>query len=399
MSKCNFDVIVAGSGPAGSTASTLLAQQGYSTLMIDRDQHPRFHIGESLLPMSEPIFQRLGIKWIIGDYLPKHGAEFIDENTGQNARFPLAAAHQPYQVDRAKFDLMMVENAQEQGVTLHQNEAIKRVEIDKHKVNLTTDKAKFQARYLIDATGRSAMMGRKHNAVERIKNLGKFALYTHYKSVLSDTAKSVYKTGDVKILIVDIGWIWVIPLIGNRLSVGLVVHDQAKPVNKGDQLFLSYIESSPYLSKLLLGAEQANQIHAEADFSYSNQKRFGTRYACCGDAAGFIDPVFSSGVFLAMTSAQRVADRVKNGLEENTEADPLLHASDDVDYLLGFNSMLLFVERFYNHDLVGRLLFQSQRNHNVRKDIMGLLAGDLWNGNNKFQNDLLAGRQSRKSVC
>ena len=394
----HYDVIVAGSGPAGSTASTLLAQQGHRVLMLERDQHPRFHIGESLLPMGEPILKRLGINWNTGEYLPKNGAEFIDEASAQKIRFPLASEHQPHQVERAKFDLMMLENAQTKGVQVHQGEAIKNIEITKTQVSVGSSKSNYTARYLIDASGRSAIMGRRLKSIKRLNNLGRFALYAHYQNAKSHSARALQESGDIKVLIVDIGWIWIIPLVNHRLSIGLVVKHSAKTNEKTETLFARYVQASPILMSLLDEAEQENPIHAEAEFSYSNNTRFGERFACCGDASGFLDPVFSSGVFMAITSAQRIADTLSHALSQNQEADPVLQAQNDREYLTGFNSMLLFVERFYNHDLVGRLLFESQRNHVVKADIMGLLAGDLWSGNNQFQDNLLLSRKSHNRV-
>lgn len=399
MSENTYDVIVVGAGPAGATAATLLAQQGHHVLMIDRDQHPRFHIGESLLPMGEPIFQRLGIQWDKDQYLPKGGAEFIDEASGQSASFLLASNYQPHQVERAKLDLMMVENAAENGVILHQNEAVQSVDIDEDTVRVTTRKARYSARFLIDASGRSAIMGRKCHSIERISGLGRFALYTHYKNANSTAANALFQTGNIKILMVDIGWIWIIPLMGQRLSVGLVVKETADTSEKGDALFNQYLTKSAILTDLIQGAEQENPVQAEADFSFSNRQRYGTRFACCGDAAGFLDPVFSSGVFIALNSAERVADRLDDALKNSSEADPLLHKSDDKDYLLGFNSMLLFVERFYSYDLVHHLLFEANSNHSVKEDIIGLLGGNLWTEDNQFQQMLLNSRQKKKSVA
>ncbi len=144
---------------------------------------------------------------------------------------------------------------------------------------------------------------------------------------------------------------------------------------------------------LLNGAEQFAPVRVEADFSYTNQSRYGIRYACCGDAAGFLDPVFSSGVFLAFTSAARVADQVHLGLQEGREADPLLHAGDDEAYLLGFNTMRLFVERFYQSNIVHNLFFEADRDPELKDQIARLLSGDLWADNNALQQNLLAGRR------
>lgn len=391
-----YDVIVAGSGPAGSTAATLLAQYGHKVLILERDQHPRFHIGESMLPMSTPVFDRMGIDWDEKCYLHKNGAQFIDETGGQSVRFCLNGQYQPYQVERAEFDHMLVKNSVKHGATLQQNEAVKTITTTADAVQVKTTARQYRSRYFIDATGRSVLMGRKQASIQRIDNLGRFALYTHYRNACSDAAKDMYTSGDIKVLMLDIGWIWIIPLVNNRLSVGLVVQQAIDKSLRGPALYEHYIKASPVLDSLLEQTEQEAPVRAEADFSFTNTARYGERFACCGDAAGFLDPIFSSGVFLAVTSAERVADRVHQALLDGTENDPELHATDDADYTLGFNSMLLFVERFYQHSMVEHLFFQASQNDAVKNDIAALLSGDLWRGNNNFQRMLLEGRQSRK---
>ncbi len=394
--KFDYDVIIVGGGPAGSTASTLLAQKGHKVLLIDRDLHPRFHIGESMLPMSEPVFKRLGIHWDAQEYLAKNGAEFIDEVSGSSIRFPFAGQHQPYQVERAKFDHMMISNAEKHGVSVHQQEVVKDVNCDKEKVTVRTDQSTYSAKYLIDASGRSTLMGRRNNSIRRIENLGKFSLYTHYKEVNAEAADMLFETGDVKIIIVDIGWFWVIPMSGRRLSVGLVVQKETEGQARGPSLFERYFEASPLLTAALQGAEREFGIRAEADFSFTNEARHGLRYACCGDSAGFLDPVFSSGVFLAVKTAEAVADRLHIALVDGCEAEVGLHSAGDDDYLIGFNSMRLFVERFYHAGLVRNLFFVAERSKELKEDILGLLAGDLWTGTNDFQHKLLRSRQARQ---
>lgn len=393
MSAKLYDVIIIGSGPAGSTAATLLADQGHSVLMIERDKHPRFHIGESLLPLGQPVFQRLGIEWDSKEYLPKGGAEFIDEASNQSADFPLAGQHQPYQIERAPFDLMMVNNAIAKGADYKDEEKVITFNITPEQVDVKTDKGEYQSRYLIDATGRSSLSGRMNRSIERISKLGKFSHYTHFRNV--DPDADIFKTGNIKILMVDIGWIWVIPLVNNRLSVGIVVQSELTPDERGPQLFDKYVAKSAILHELLEDAEQETPVRTEADFSFTNTKRFGSRFASCGDASGFLDPVFSSGVFLAVTSAERVSDRLHEALINGTEADPDLHATGDDDYYFGFKSMLLFIERFYKNDIVHHLFFQSNRDEKVKNDIMGILSGDLWTGNNAFQKALIDGHEKR----
>jgi flavin-dependent dehydrogenase len=396
MATTDFDVIVAGSGPAGSTTATLLAQQGHKVLIIERDCHPRFHIGESMLPLSTPVFDRLGIQWDRKQYLPKNGAQFVDENTCKQVRFCLNGQYQPFQVERARFDHMLIDNAVRHGARLQQQESVTAVEIDADGAQVTTDLGQYRTRYLVDATGRSTLMGRKQAGIERIGNLGRYALYTHYRDANSAAAQDIYLSGDIKVLMVDIGWIWIIPLIDNRLSIGLVVKQSADKSLRGTALYEHYKNASPILAELLAGAEQETEVRTEADFSFINTRRHGLRYACCGDAAGFLDPIFSSGVFLAVTSAERVADRLHPALVAGTEGDPLLHAADDDHYNLAFRSMQLFVERYYQYDMVNHLFFEADRNEAIKNDIAALLSGNLWRGDNEFQRMLLEGRQNRR---
>ena len=398
MAVSDFDVIVAGAGPAGSSAATLLAQHGHRVLMIERERHPRFHIGESMLPFSAPVFARLGIQLEASDYQRKDGAEFIDEGTGQSIRFALNGRYQPYQVERARFDHSLADNAVAQGVSLQQEETVRAVHINATRVRVETDRQQYTARYLVDATGRSAFMGRQTSAIQRIEGLGCFALYTHYR-VTSPQARALFQSGDIKVLMQDIGWIWVIPLVNDRLSVGLVVRDKSATALRGAALFEKYSAASSVLQGLLQGAVAETGVRSEADFSFSNQQRYGQRYACCGDAAGFLDPVFSSGVFLAVVGAQRVAGRVHVALATGTEATADVLATVGPELDVGCNSLRLFIERFYRSDMVQRLFFEADRSETIRQEISALLSGDLWRRDNAFQRMLLEGRQGRKRTA
>ncbi len=395
MSREQYDVIIAGGGPAGATAATLLAQYGHSVLLIERDQHPRFHIGESMLPMSEPVMKRLGIDWTQGN-LKKGGAEFIDEASGRRTYFPFQGEYRTFQVERSVFDKRLFDNALAHGVVGYQQEQVKRVQCTADEVQVKTDKALYQSRYFIDATGRNALMGKTFNSINKINNLGKFALYKHYKLANSLESDALFGHGNIKILLSEIGWIWCIPLTKGRLSVGLVVQKEVPENLKHEALFARYIQASPYMSELLQGAEALSDVCIEADFSYRNSRRYGQRFACCGDAAGFLDPVFSSGFFFAVKTAEFVADQLHQGLTQGMEADPELQQASDEFYQKGFKTMHRLIERFYCSNLVENLFFESDRQLQIKQEIVALLAGDLWQEGNSFQQGLLTGR-SRKN--
>ncbi len=393
MAETIYDVIIAGAGPAGSTAATLLAQYHHKVLLIERAQHPRYHIGESMLPMADSIMQRLGVAWEEGN-LRKGGAEFIDEASGRRTYFPLAGHYRTFQIERSVFDERLFLNAIKHGVKTHEQEQVQGVQCDTDKVQVKTDKTQYQGRYFIDATGRNALMAQQLNSIKKIDNLGKYALYHYYKLAESEEADKLFTHGNIKIFLSEVGWIWCIPLTGRRLSVGLVVQKKVPLDLKQDALFAHYIHASTYMHELLQGAEVLSSLRLEADFSYQNSRRYGARFACCGDAAGFLDPVFSSGFFFAVKTAELVADQLHQALLTGTEAVADLHVANDAIYQKGFKTMHLLIERFYCSNLVENLFFESDRQPQIKQEIVALLAGDLWQEGNRFQQGLLSGRNS-----
>ncbi len=391
----DYDVIVAGGGPAGSTTATLLAQHGHRVLLLEKGRHPRFHIGESMLPYSEPVIRRLGLDWSEGNVF-KSGAVFIDEALSKHMFFQLSGENRAVQLERSEFDTKLFDNARRHGVEARQECPVTEVECGMDAVRLATPEGSFRARYLVDATGRSALMGRAGRTLERIETLGRFALYSHFGPVHGTLAEELYATGNIWILMVDIGWWWVIPLAAKRVSIGLVVRKKKPAGASLEALYRKYLDASPTLNELLQGARQLWPLRSEANFSYLNHRRYGQRFISVGDAGGFLDPVFSSGVFLALTGAARAADRIHQGLAAGGEADPDLHRPDDASHALGFNTMHAFVERFYQSDLVHNVFFEAHRDPGIKQAISELLAGNLWQGDNPWQETLLRGRFAAK---
>lgn len=386
-----YDVIVAGGGPAGSTVSTLLAQHGHRVLLLEAGAHPRFHIGESMLPKTEPVMQRLGIDWSLGNQ-KKEGAEFIDERTGQKLFFRLWGEHRTFQIERSGLDQQLFLNAIRHGVNAREREKVTDLECSAERVRVRSEQGEYHGRYFVDATGRSTLTGRRQRTIRKIENFSRFAVYGHYAVRPTEQVAEIFEHGNIKVIMVDIGWIWVIPLVNHRLSIGLVVNDPGRISLKQDALLRSYITASPLLSSLLAQAELLMPVRVEADFSYFNRQRYGQRYACCGDSAGFLDPVFSSGFFFAVKTAELLADRLHEALDLGNEADPALYADSNAFYDKGFQTMFLMIQRFYCSDLIGKLFFEAARDDDINRAVTALLGGDLWSPGNFFQNGLLRGR-------
>ncbi|MGH8556936.1 MAG: NAD(P)/FAD-dependent oxidoreductase [Methylococcales bacterium] len=393
MNNFEYDVIIAGAGPAGSTAATLLADYGYRTLMVEAGRHPRFHIGESMLPASEPVMKRLGIDWGIGNQI-KQGAEFIHEASEQRLLIRFGGNRGTYQVERSRFDQTLYENALIKGVEAHEHEKVLNFTTTDAGVRVESDKRRYTSRYFIDATGRSALGGRKQHSIHKIHEFGRFALFRHYRLAGSDLTESLFETGNIQVILVDIGWLWAIPLFGRRLSVGLVVNGHPPFALKGERLFQDYIDASPLLSNFLKNSEAISDLKTEADFSYLNLNRCGRRFVSCGDAAGFLDPVFSSGFFFAVKTAEMAADRIHQAFLEGREADPVLHEENNRVYDTGFQTMYALIYRFYHSSMIENIVFEADRHEGIKKEITALLSGDLWNENNLFQQGLLNGRRA-----
>lgn len=387
-----WDTVVIGAGPAGSTTAALLAAGGFDVLLLDKDEFPRFRIGESLLPSGLPVLDKLGIKPTDDTFQFKRGAEFVCEATRRTASFDFAQAlagppRHAWHVERASFDAMLRDKAGESGAVVRHGVSATDVQADEEGASVDTTHGKERARFVVDATGQERLIGRRRRAVKPYGRFGKAAVYAHFSGMSDEAVETIGPGNDIRIMMVDGGWLWVIPLPGRRLSVGLVTQRRGMTVDD----FQKQVATSPLLRCLTDGTE-ATKPQIVSNFSYHNDAHHGTRYACVGDAACFLDPVFSSGVSLALIGACSLVERLGPALDKGTEGAAEFYAPLSHRMQQGYRAFALLIHRFYNTRLVDNVVLDAPPDGVLRASITSMLAGDVWGKDNSFKDMLLRSR-------
>jgi flavin-dependent dehydrogenase len=389
-------VVIVGGGPAGSCAANLLAQAGVDVVVLERERFPRFHIGESLLPTELAILARLGVDLDAVPFLRKRGAIFIDERSGRQTHFsfdeglPGTPGH-AHQVERSVFDHELLRAAARAGAEVRERCDVVDLELGPDGVlvrarELDTEQPfELRARYLVDATGQKALLARRGKTVEPFQGFGRAAAFRHYRGLRAEINAELHERGDIIIKVVDDGWMWGIPLVSGDLSVGVV-----KSKGKVEPAVLeAEIVASPLLQRLTAGA-QASEITVISNYSYRNTAPYGPRFACIGDAAAFLDPVFSSGVALAFAGAERLSEVLIPALREHREGEGELMVPLREHMSRAYEAFGRFIHRFYNTGLIDNvLLAEHHTSQKFRSGVISLLASDVWRDDNPFQNMLL----------
>lgn len=386
------DVIVVGAGPGGSTTAALLAMRGVRVLVLEKEQFPRFHIGESLLPAAVEVLGTLGIDLTPDTFLWKSGAQFWCEKTDRVARFDFAEAlpgppRHAYQVERSRFDSMLRDRASSAGAEIRHGVRVNDVEVLGDRVVVNTDKGKETARYLVDASGQDRLLGKQQHSIAPYKHFGKAASFAHYEGISPAVQQEFAPHNDIRVMLVDEGWAWVIPLAGARMSIGLVSRQQGQRA----QDVLDYVGSSKALSRWTHGA-RPSAPRLIGNFSFENTKSHGARFACVGDAAAFIDPVFSSGVSLAMLGASALCERLVPALAAGTEAEPELTEHTHAATQRGYATFAALVYRFYNTHFARNFILGAPAAGALRPSVTSVLAGDVLRPDNQFRDMLLSSR-------
>jgi len=324
----NVDIAVIGAGPAGCTFAILAAQAGLRVALVEREAFPRHQIGESLLPANLPLFDRLGLasRLKAGPCVVKPGAVFTHEPTAFSRRVRFREAYEPkashaYQVERSRFDALFLERVRELPIEVHQparvigaigsGDGVEGVRIRDEK-----GESEIRARFTLDASGRAVCLGRLLGRIERDPILNQSSAYTYYDRY---TPSPIAEPGDIEILQTDGPWFWLIPL-ADRLSLGAVwTKEQIRAGgNSLPEKLAAAIRDSATLRDRLAGARQIEPVRVVADYSYQVEPFCGRGWLCVGDAALFLDPVFSSGVALSTLSAEQAFDRCRPELLAGT---------------------------------------------------------------------------------
>ena len=351
-----YDVAIIGGGPAGSTAATLLAKAGRRVVVFEREKFPRFHIGESLLPFSMQTFDRLGVREKLdAAFMPKYGGEITAACGTKGAKFYFkdgfrSQRDRAYQVTRSEFDKLLLDHSRENGAEVREEMEVTKLQFenDRVKINLEASdgtRSTTDARYLLDCSGRQTILGTMFNLKQTYDHLQKFSVFAHYEGV------DRYSGRDGTLIRMVRGldrWFWTIPLTETRTSVGVVMDTAAfrKEKLSPEVALEKFIAEQPLMVERMKNARRVTPVYSASDFSYRNTRLDGDRWLLAGDAAGFIDPVFSSGVFLAIMSAERAADTLEEGLrDESKRSRAFRKYSHDVNRIMDI--YLTFVNAWY----------------------------------------------------
>ena len=382
------DVLVVGGGPAGATISALLAERGRDVVMMEKAHHPRFHIGESLLPANVQLFDQLGVRdQIEAVGMPKWGVEFVSPDHDHGAFVEFAEAwdkNMPYawQVRRSEMDEILFRNAAVKGARTLEGHQVRGVAFDADGATVQVElddgaRQTWRTKFLVDATGRDTLLANHFKCKEKNPHHNSSALYGHFTGAKRLEGRM---EGNITILWFDHGWFWFIPLADGTTSIGAVCwpyYLKSRHKKPLAEFFRDTIALCPELEKRLEGAELIdNLVHATGNYSYTSTRSSGERYLMLGDAYAFIDPVFSSGVYLAMQSAFEGAGVIETALDR-PRAAAAARARFDKRMRFGPREFSWFIFRVTNPTM--REFFMYPQNPlRVKEALMSLLAGDIF---------------------
>ena len=389
MEHCACDVLVIGGGPAGTTVAPLLAEKGYKVALLEKSRHPRFHIGESLLPANLPLFERMGIAdQVRAIGMEKWGAEFIAPHHEMSQTFHFADAWDKsmpyaYQVKRSEFDEILIRNAENKGVEVHEHCKAKAIEFLPnnsgaviHAEHDDGRRVEWKTRFVVDASGRDTFLANRFQIKQRNPKHNSSAIYGHFSGARRHDGQA---EGHISIFWFEHGWFWFIPMKNDVTSIGMVTWPyfmKTRGKRSLEQFLMDGIAMCPALTERLKMATLVNEIEATGNFSYVSDRNHGPSYLLLGDAYAFIDPVFSSGVLLAMNSGVIGATAIDTCLRQPAEAAAALKRFDEL-MKHGPKEFSWFIYRVTNP--IMRDFFMHPKNlFHTKEAVLSILAGDIF---------------------
>ena len=384
MNASEFDCIIIGCGPGGSSAATFLAREGKRVLVLEKEVFPRFHIGESLLPCNMTIFREMGVLPALqaAGFPQKLGARFEIGNGTAGTRFAFRLGKynkepEAIQVERATFDHVLMKHARGTGADIREGWTVQKFSTDANGVTVDASapdgKAhQFRAGYLIDASGRGNVTGNQEGLRVMHPKHKKLAVFAHFTGVKRGEGELV---NDIIITRLENKWFWIIPITAEKTSVGLVIDpvEFAKEKGTPQEVLERWIEDTVTVKERMVNAQRVGQMHTTSDFSYYNRKLVEDRLLRVGDAAGFMDPIFSAGVFLAMWSGKLAAETVLHAIATGKPGGRRF-AQYEKRVRNSLKQYWRMVEHYYTTPFME--LFLHPREHmNLFSAVIGLLAG------------------------
>jgi FADH2-dependent halogenase len=380
------DVIIIGCGPGGSSAATFLARAGKRVLVLEKEIFPRFHIGESLLPCNMAIFREMGVLPDLeaAGFPTKYGARFDLGDGTLGMRFAFRDGKynrepQAIQVEREVFDHILLKHARKTGADIREGWTVTKTSSDDNGVNVEARDPEgkihqFRGSYLIDASGRGNLTGNQENLRVIHPSHKKLAVFAQYTGVVRDPGEC---STDIIVVRLPNKWFWVIPISAERTSVGLVIDKDefAREEGTPGEILERWINATAAVKDRMMNAQRVGEVRTTSDFSYYNRRLVGNRLLRIGDAAGFMDPIFSAGVFLAMWSGKRAAEIINASLAAGKPLNAKFRAYEK-RVNKGMRFYWRMVENFYTTPFMELFLRPTER-YNLFSAVIGVLAGEV----------------------